>query len=289
MRDNMYTKSQLCKNAGITPETLRHYVDIGLIRPKEITEKGYRKYDRDSILDLWFYRLGASLGNPLKEVKKWNTTMSMEHFVERLREREGELEKTMAQLEQQLAMIREIRHYTEQELRSHQTVTREPGLAGYRAFCDSGEAAQRQIGRLAELFPMVSISIDYTLPENWRQVFRDGDGETCLKSRLGVCLLEERFGLIDLRDKEGLEEMPAMDSLCMSLVTDRPFDLGLKDFRPLLEEVDREGLRPQGGIIGSLFCREVARDQVHYLLKCRVLVGELEEKNNLTVWLPHGL
>ena len=102
----MYTKSQLCKNAGITPETLRHYVDIGLIRPKEITEKGYRKYDRDSILDLWFYRLGASLGNPLKEVKKWNTTMSMEHFVGRLREREGELEKTMAQLEQQLAMIR---------------------------------------------------------------------------------------------------------------------------------------------------------------------------------------
>ena len=36
----MYTKIELCKNAGITPETLRHYVDIGLINPKEITEKG---------------------------------------------------------------------------------------------------------------------------------------------------------------------------------------------------------------------------------------------------------
>ena len=96
----MYTKIELCKNAGITPETLRHYVDIGLINPKEITEKGYRKYDRDNILDLWFYRLGASLGNPLKEVKKWNTAMSMEHFQGQLKQRETQLERTIEELDE---------------------------------------------------------------------------------------------------------------------------------------------------------------------------------------------
>ncbi|MCI9636090.1 MAG: MerR family transcriptional regulator [Hungatella sp.] len=276
--NNMYTKSELCKNAGITPETLRHYVDIGLIKPKEITEKGYRKYDRDNILDLWFYRLGASLGNPLKEVKKWNTAMSMENFVFRLQEREQELENAMARLEQQLAMIREIRHYTEQELNSDQTVTREPGLAGYRAFCDGGEAAQRQIARMAELFPMVSIAIDYCLPENWREVRESYDRESPLKSRLGICLLKERAGLMDLSEKEGLEEMPAMDSLCVSLVTDRPFALGWRDFYPLLEEADRGGYELKSDIIGSLFCREVAKDQIRYLLKCRILVDSLKKK-----------
>lgn len=270
--NNMYTKSELCKNAGITPETLRHYVDIGLISPKEVTEKGYRKYDRDNILDLWFYRLGASLGNPLKEVKKWNTAMSMENFFLRLREREQELENALAGLEQQLAMIREILHYTEQELNSDQTVTREPGLAGYRAFCDAGEEAQRQIARLAELFPMVSIVIDYCLPEEWRERYKGHGRESCLKSRLGICLLKERAGLLDLGDKEGLEEMPAMDSLCVSLVTDRPFELGWKDFYPLLEEADRGGYEIKSDIIGSLFCREVAKNQVRYLLKCRILV-----------------
>jgi len=262
----MYTKAELCRNAGITPETLRHYLDIGLIKPKEITEKGYRKYDRDTILDLWFYRLGASLGNPLKEVKKWNTAMSMERFVVQLRERELQLEKHIKELEQQLNMIREIRDFTEKELKSDQVVTKEPGMEGYRAFCDNGPAAQRQIARLAELFPMVFVTIDYRLPENWKKA------QGCLESRLGICVLKERFGLLDLTDKEGLEEMPAMDSLCMSLVTAAPFALRCEDFRPLLEAVADRGYVPQSGIIASLFCREMAKNQACYLLKCRILV-----------------
>lgn len=270
----MYTKTELCRNAGITPETLRHYVDIGLIKPKEITEKGYRKYDRDSILDLWFYRLGASLGNPLKEVKKWNTAMSMEHFGVQLQQWEKELVKTIEKLEQQLAMIREIRYYIEKEQKSDQMVTKEPGLEGYRAFCDSGPASQRQIAKMAELFPMVSITIDYKLPEDWKEICLGGKEikNSCLESRLGICVMKGQFALMDLADKEGLEEMPAMNSLCMSLVTCRPFQLGWEDFRPLLEEAATKDYMLHSGIIGSLFCREVSKDQVHYLLKCRILI-----------------
>lgn len=269
----MYTKIELCKNAGITPETLRHYVDIGLINPKEITEKGYRKYDRDNILDLWFYRLGASLGNPLKEVKKWNTAMSMEHFQGQLKQREAQLERTIEELGQQLIMIREIRNYVEKEQRIEQVVTKEPGLAGYRAFCDSGLSAQRQIARMAELFPMVSITIDYQLPENWREIYLNStnDDTSCLESRLGICVMKEQFDCMGLAEKDGLEEMPAMDSLCMFLVTSKPFQLGWKDFFPILDKAAK-GYVLHSGIIGSLFCREVAKNQVNYLLKCRILI-----------------
>ncbi len=235
----MYTKIELCKNAGITPETLRHYVDIGLINPKEITEKGYRKYDRDNILDLWFYRLGASLGNPLKEVKKWNTAMSMEHFQGQLKQRETQLERTIEELGQQLIMIREIRHYVEKEQKAEQVVTKEPGLAGYRAFCDSGLAAQRQ---------------------NWREIYLKSTNHetTCMESRLGICVMKEQFDCMGLAEKDGLEEMPAMNSLCMFLVTSRPFQLGWKDFLPILDKAAK-GYVLHSGIIGSLFCREVAK------------------------------
>lgn len=272
---NMYTKTEFCKNAGITPETLRHYVDMGLIKPKEITEKGYRKYDRDNILDLWFYRLGASLGNPLKEIRNWNTAMSKRDFLSGLEDRETELKKTIELMEQQLSMIREIRHYMEQEMESGQEVTKEPGLSGYRAFCDSGPRAQRQIAKMAELFPMASIAIDYVLPENWREEYLKNKNKpgTFLKARLGICVMRERWGLMDLTDNAGLEAMPAMDSLCMSLVTDRPFQLGWNDFAPLLKATAVGGYTPKSDIIGSLFCREVARDQVTYLLKCRILIG----------------
>lgn len=287
----MYTKTGFCKNAGITPETLRHYVDMGLIKPKEITEKGYRKYDRDNILDLWFYRLGASLGNPLKEIKNWNTAMSKREFFLGLGEREEELEKEIQRLGQQLSMIREIRHHMQLEMSQYAEkppaggflygdgawVTKEPGIEGYRAFCDSGPAAQRQIAKMAELFPMVSVVIDYVLPKDWRErgLAERGGKEEHLETRLGICILKERWGLMEkegVMEKEGLEAMPAMDSLCMSLVTDRPFALGWDQFRPLLKAVSDGGYTPQSDIIGSLFCREVAKDQVKYLLKCRILI-----------------
>lgn len=270
----MYTKTEFCRNAGITPETLRHYVDMGLISPKTVTEKGYRQYDRDNILDLWFSRLGASLGSPLKEIKNWNKAMSKGDFFLRLKDREGELKSMIKQTEQQLSMIQEICHYVEREMETGQDVTKEAGLLGYRAFCDSGLAAQRQIAKMVELFPMASVVIDYVLPENWREQYgesREGQ-EKYWESRLGVCVLEERWGFMDLTEKEGLEIMPAMDSLCMSLVTDRPFSLGWDDFRPLLKAVVDGGYTPQSNIIGSLFCREVIGNQVSYLLRCRVLI-----------------
>lgn len=271
----MYTKTEFCRNAGITPETLRHYVDISLIKPKEITEKGYRKYDRDNILDLWFYRLGASLGNPLKEIRNWNTAMSKNDFLLGLGEREAQLIRTIELMEQQLSMIREIRHYMEKEMESGLAVTKEPGIAGYRAFCDSGPEAQRQIAKMAELFPMASVVIDYVLPKNWKEENQQPQDsqETYLKARLGICILKERWGLMDLTDTQGLEMMPARDSLCMSLVTDRPFHLGRNDFDPLLHALKAGGYTPESDIIGSLFCREVAKDHVTYLLKCRILIS----------------
>ena len=61
-------------------------------------------------------------------------------------------------------------------------------------------------------------------------------------------------------------------------MTDRPFALGWRDFYPLLEEADRGGYELKSDIIGSLFCREVAKDQIRYLLKCRILVDSLKKK-----------
>lgn len=270
----MYTKTEFCKNAGISPETLRHYLDIGLLQPKVVTESGYRKFDRDSILDLWFYRLGAALGNPLKTIKDWKTSMSLEYFSSGLREREKQLEQEICALEQQLSMIREIRHYTDRELSNHHLVTVEEGRSGYRAFCEGGPAAQAQIARLAELFPMVSIEIDYQLPTGWECLTESAiqEAKTPLYSRLGICLMEDRKNSLDLTDTDGLEYMPAMESLCMPLITPEPFQLTTQDFMPLLLHLKEHGLTPKSDIIASLFCREAADSQTLYLLKCRILI-----------------
>ncbi len=60
-----YTVKQLAQLAGITPRTLHHYDDIGLLPPTTIGDNGYRYYDETAALRLQqilFYReLGLSL------------------------------------------------------------------------------------------------------------------------------------------------------------------------------------------------------------------------------------
>jgi DNA-binding transcriptional MerR regulator len=55
----MYTIGQLAKIAGVTTRTLRYYDGIGLLKPAETSEAGYRLYGReqvDLLQQILFYR-----------------------------------------------------------------------------------------------------------------------------------------------------------------------------------------------------------------------------------------
>ena len=58
--------SQAAKLAGVSVRTLRWYDEIGLLRPSEVTQAGYRYYDdaaMASLQQILFYR---ELGVPLE-------------------------------------------------------------------------------------------------------------------------------------------------------------------------------------------------------------------------------
>ena len=48
----MFTVRQLSKLAGITPRTLRYYDQIGLLKPSQVGENGYRYYGEEALLRL---------------------------------------------------------------------------------------------------------------------------------------------------------------------------------------------------------------------------------------------
>jgi len=68
MTDDPATVSQVARMAGITVRTLHHYDQIGLVRPSERSDAGYRLYDRrdiERLQQVLFYR---ELGLGLDEV-----------------------------------------------------------------------------------------------------------------------------------------------------------------------------------------------------------------------------
>ena len=66
----MYTVKQLSKLAGITPRTLHHYDEIGLLKPSRVGANGYRYYGEESVLRLQQILFYRELGMPLEDIKK---------------------------------------------------------------------------------------------------------------------------------------------------------------------------------------------------------------------------
>jgi DNA-binding transcriptional MerR regulator len=66
----MFTVKQLSKLAGITPRTLHHYDEIGLLKPSRVGDNGYRYYGEESLLRLQQILFYRELDIPLEDIKK---------------------------------------------------------------------------------------------------------------------------------------------------------------------------------------------------------------------------
>ncbi|MCB1837879.1 MAG: MerR family transcriptional regulator, partial [Alcanivoracaceae bacterium] len=54
--------SELARRGATTSETVRHYTDLGLLRPVRNPDNGYRRYNRDDLRRLHFALQARSLG-----------------------------------------------------------------------------------------------------------------------------------------------------------------------------------------------------------------------------------
>lgn len=64
----MKTVTQVAELTGVSARTLRHYDEIGLLKPTALTEGGYRLYDEAALEKLYLILIYRELGFPLKEI-----------------------------------------------------------------------------------------------------------------------------------------------------------------------------------------------------------------------------
>ena len=73
----MRTVSEVSKLTGVSVRTLHYYDKIGLLKPTEITESGYRLYD-DTVLErLQYILLFRELEFSLDDISNANAQMAL--------------------------------------------------------------------------------------------------------------------------------------------------------------------------------------------------------------------
>ncbi|MBI5954420.1 MAG: MerR family transcriptional regulator [Chloroflexi bacterium] len=108
----MFTVRQLSKLAGVTPRTLRHYDDIGLLKPSRIGENGYRYYGEESLLKLQQILFYRELDMPLEEIRKimgrrdFNLLGALESHREALQKKAVRLDQLLATVDNTIQHIK---------------------------------------------------------------------------------------------------------------------------------------------------------------------------------------
>lgn len=100
----MFTVKQLSTLAGVTPRTLHHYDQIGLLKPSRVGDNGYRYYGEESLLKLQQILIYRELGLPLEDIKEIMGRRDFE-ILPALESHKLELKKQIARLEKLISTV----------------------------------------------------------------------------------------------------------------------------------------------------------------------------------------
>ena len=103
----MRTVNEVSKLTGVSVRTLHHYDAIGLLKPDEVTEAGYRLYDDTALARLQSILMFRELQFPLKEIKAILDTPGFDPN-EALSQQIHLLELRKKHLEELISLAREI-------------------------------------------------------------------------------------------------------------------------------------------------------------------------------------
>jgi DNA-binding transcriptional MerR regulator len=95
---------------GLTPETIRHYREMGLLRP-QIRENGYYDYTVDDALTALLTKEMRAYDMPLEFIKDSYTAGNIADYNRLLEEREASLHQSLERIKLELARMQETRVY----------------------------------------------------------------------------------------------------------------------------------------------------------------------------------
>ena len=98
----MMTVAQVSKRTGVSVRTMHHYDQIGLLKPTEVTEAGYRLYDDGALDKLYMILVYRELGLPLNEIGSildapdYDRNRVLEHQIKLMQERVEKLQNRIS-------------------------------------------------------------------------------------------------------------------------------------------------------------------------------------------------
>lgn len=249
----VYHAREFCRLTGITGETLRHYVEKGIIAPDHIESNSYKTYSTQSALDMLLARSCRGLDLPIPTIlSKTNATLEEQEAIFSAREREIEAEIDTLQLK--LARIRQ----------------QKGNLNFIHSY--SGKVREHQADQVFNLYRLIVFgkgspitAREQAILDQWMNypeyicVALDAPQESLtdrsvdrLPISIGVGVREEWAHSLGLNIKSPVNFFAKGRGLCTVLGTYDPFTLKKSDMNGIFDMAERMGVRITSNLTGLL-------------------------------------
>lgn len=120
-RTQLHSIHEVAQRAGITSRTLRHYGDVGILRPSRVGANGYRFYDAAALVRLQRILLLRDLGLGIRQIAdvlegRRDDGAALRTHAELLRDEREQLDRRIAAVERTIRAMEEGRHPMPEEM-----------------------------------------------------------------------------------------------------------------------------------------------------------------------------
>lgn len=254
-KGRLFKAGDFCRVTGITGETLRHYVDRGIIEPADIAPNNYRMYSERNAMDMLLTRSCRGLDLPIAAIlRKEDSSLREQEAL--FAEQERRIEEEMASLESKLLRVRQQRAMIAAMAQAAGTVLERSGDEVFNLYrlivfgkdARITEEAMRALDQWLKYPQYVCVALNAP-----RASLLDGGGDA-LPISVGLGVREEWALKLGLDTRPPVTFFARHRNLCTVVRTCDPFSLRRSDLNGIFDEVARRGAEIASdltGIVGT--------------------------------------
>lgn len=264
--EKLYKPNELYHMAGVTRETLRHYVDKGLITPARVEKNGYAFYGEQELLQLMLLRYYRSLDLGVDEVKQFLLHND-------LLTQTAQMDAALEVLDAQIAALQERRQrlaIRRRQVCECATLPEKvyPGTIEEPMYVLHIDDALRRSGggaliqALSDRAPNIHISLSAD--------YHDFIARRPMPARVGYGAVGTRF--LEGLDLSAFQCIPAQPCLVARAQVENPLLIQPHELRTLYRAVEEGGYQVINGVFGHILSAERQDGKFRYYIIMRVHV-----------------
>lgn len=258
------TIRKLADSIGVTPETIRHYREIGLLHP-ELQGNGYYSYSVNDALTALLTREMRTYEMPLEFIRDSYKASGITEYNSLLEKREAELKRELDMIRWELSRMHETRIYASCGLRIMNGVEEFDGPPTWAvgAISRSGGFQKNcKMEKWTEHFPFTYVSATIPLEE-----LKSREGTDPYDIRIGSGALIHYVEKFNLPVEEGAFYQPGGHFIRTCIKTRDILSLCPEDLSPLLEHAKKQHYSFASCTGGRLlFIDDSGREPLFYFL-----------------------